>query len=78
MFVNAKVNANNPNLVWSTSIHMQNLVNFHQFVPMILSGNKILTITNSHNCIVYLHKLTRNNPSIDLVNINAYTKFDEI
>ena len=34
-----------------------------------------MTITKDHNCVVYLQKLTRNNPNLDLVNVNAYGKF---
>ena len=54
---------------------MQNLVTFYQFVPKVLSGNEISTITKGHNCVVYLQKLTRNNPNLDLVDVNAHAKF---
>ena len=50
--------------------------NFHY--GKILSRNKILTITKCHNCVVNLWKLTCNHPNLDLVNINAYTKFGQI
>ena len=39
---------------------------------------KILTITKSHNCVVNLQKLTRNNMNIVLGSINAYTELDQI
>ena len=54
---------------------MQNLIEFHQFVHKILSGNEILTITKGHKCVVNLRKLTHN---LDLVKVNAYAKFDKI
>ena len=54
---------------------MQNLINFGQFIQKIFSGNKILSITKGHNCVVYLQKLMRNIPNLDLVNVNAYAKF---
>ena len=57
---------------------MQNLIKFHQFVHKILSRNEIFTITNGHNCVVNLQKLTYNNPNLDLVKVNAYAKFDQI
>ena len=57
---------------------MQNLIKFHGCVHKILSGNKILTITKGHNCVVNLQKLTHNNPNLDLVKVNAYAKFDQI
>ena len=57
---------------------MQNLINFHQFVQKILSGNKILKIIKGYNHVVNLRKLTRNKPNVDLVNVNAYGKLDRI
>ena len=57
---------------------MQKLVIFYQFVIKTLSGNEILTITQGHNCVVCLRKLTRNNPTVDLIMVNAYAKFDQI
>ena len=53
---------------------MQNLIKFHQFIHKLLSGNEILTITKGRNYVIYLWKLTLNNPYLDLVNANAYTK----
>ena len=53
---------------------MQNLIEFHQFIHKILWGKKSLTITEGHNCVVYLQKLMGNNPNLDLVNIHAYAK----
>ena len=57
---------------------MQNFIKLHQFVHKILSGNKIFTITKCHNYVVYLRKLMHNNPNPDLVNDNAFAKFDLI
>ena len=50
--------------------------NFH--TDKISSGNEILTITKGHIWVVNLLKLTRNNPNLDLVNINAYEKLGQI
>ena len=57
---------------------MQNLVKFLQFVPNILSENKIQTLIKGHNSVKNLRKLMCNNPNIDLVNINAKAKFGQI
>ena len=54
---------------------MQNLIRFHQFVHKILSGNKILMITKTHNCVVNLQKWMRYNPNLDPINIIEYAKF---
>ena len=43
-----------------------------------LSRNEILTSIKVRNSVINLRKLTRNNPNIDLVNINAYATFDQI
>ena len=57
---------------------MQNLIKCYRFIHKILRRNKILTKINAHNCVVYLQKLTRNNPNLHLLNVNAYAKFDLI
>ena len=54
---------------------MQYLIKFHRFGHKILSGNEILTVTQGHNCVAWLRKLTCNNPKLDLVNNIAYAKF---
>ena len=75
-------------------MHMPNLVTIHQFILKILNGNKILTLIKCHNSVIkFWHlsktikshnsvtngwKLTLNNHNLDLVNINAYAKFDQI
>ena len=53
---------------------IQNLVRFYQFVLKILSGNKILTSIKGRNSIKILHKMTCNNPKLDLVNADVHTK----
>ena len=45
-----------------------------QFVLKILTGNKILTSFKGHNSVPNL----LNNPNLDLVNVNVYTKFGQI
>ena len=57
---------------------IQNLVGFCQFVLKILSGNKILTSIKGRNSFKILRKMTGNNPKLDLVNVDAHTKFGRI
>ena len=57
---------------------IQNLVGFCQFVLKILSGNEILTSIKGRNSIKTLQKMTGKNPKLDLVNVDAYTKFGRI
>ena len=59
-------------------MHIQNLVKFNPFVLKILSRNKILISIKGCNSVTNLRKMMQNNPNIDLVNINAYTKFGKI
>ena len=59
-------------------MHIQNLVKFNPFVLKILSRNKILISIKECNSVTNLRKMMQNNPNIDLVNINAYTKFGKI
>ena len=56
----------------------QNLVGFCQFVLKILSGNEILTSIKGRNSFKILQKMTGNNPKLDLVNVDVYTKFGRI
>ena len=65
-------------LMMLRSMHMQNLIKFHQFIQKILSWNTILTINKGYNSIKNLQKLTHNNPNLDLVKVNAYANFDQI
>ena len=57
---------------------IQNLVRFCQFVLKILSGNKILTSIKGSNSVKILRKMTGNNPKLDVVNVDVYTKFGRI
>ena len=56
----------------------QNLVGFCQFVLKILSGNKILTSIKGRNSVKILQKMKGNNPKLDLVNVDVYTRFGRI
>ena len=58
--------------------YMQNLIKFYRLVHKILSPNEILTITKGHNCFVNLQKLMPNNPTLVLVMVKLYAKFDQI
>ena len=44
----------------------------------MLSGNEISTSIKDNNSVINLWKFTRNNPNLDLVNINAYAKFGQL
>ena len=44
----------------------------------ILRRNEILTIIKGYNSITNLCKMMCNNPNLDLVRSNAYTKFGQI
>ena len=57
---------------------IQNLVGFCQFVLKILSGNEILTSIKGRNSFKILRKITGNNPKLDVVNVDAHTKFGRI
>ena len=59
-------------------MHKHNLVKFHPFDFKILSGNENLTSIKGHNSVTKLQKITGNNPNLDLVNINAHSKFGQI
>ena len=51
---------------------IQNLVRFYEFVLKILSGNEILTSIKGRNSIKILHKMTCNNPKLDLINADVH------
>ena len=55
---------------------LQNLVLFCQFVLKILSKNQILTSIMGRYSVANLRKTMIYNTNVDLVNDNAYTKFD--
>ena len=59
-------------------MYTQNLVGFCQFFLKILSGNEILTSIKGRNSVKILQKMTGNNPKLDLVNVDVYTKFGRI
>ena len=59
-------------------ICIQNLVRFYQFVLKKLSGNEILTSIKGHNSIKILHKMTCDNPKLDLINADVHTEFGQI
>ena len=57
---------------------IENLDGFCQFVLKILSGNAILKSIKGRNSVKILQKMTGNNPKLDLVNVDVYTKFGRI
>ena len=48
-----------------------NLVKIHLEVIKRLSGNEILTSIKGHTSVTYWRKMTSNNPSLELANING-------
>ena len=58
-------------------MHVQNLVKIHLFIFKILSGNEILMSFKDHNTVMNWRKWTLNNPTLDVININAYVKFGQ-
>ena len=63
-----------PTQILSVSMHMQNLVKFHQFGLKILREKEKQISMKGHNSVINLQKLMYSNPNLDLVNINAYAK----
>ena len=56
----------------------KNLVGFCQFVLKVMGGNEILTSIKGRNSVKILQKMMGNNPKLDLVNVDVYTKFGRI
>ena len=63
--------------ILSISMHIQNLIEIHKITHKILSINKILTSIKDHNSVKTLTKITWISYNMNLVYINAYTKFYE-
>ena len=61
--------------ILSISMHIQNLIEIHKLIHKILSINKILTSIKGHNSVKNWPKITCIRHNMDLVFINAYTKF---
>ena len=53
---------------------IQNLIEIHQLIKKILSINKILTTVKGLNSV----ENEQNTMNLYLININAYTKLDQI
>ena len=70
----AKFNAL-PTQILSMLICIQILVKFCPLVLKILSGNEILTSLKGHNSLVNLQNLTLYNLNLDIIYVNACTKF---
>ena len=61
--------------ILSISMHIQNLIEIYKLIHKILSINKILTSIKGHNSVKNQPKITCFRNNMDLVYINAYTKF---
>ena len=57
-------------------MHIQNLIEVHKLIHKILNINKILMSIKGHNSVKNRPKITGIRYNMDLVFINAYTKFD--
>ena len=57
---------------------IRNMVSFCHFVLKILSRNEILTSIKGCNSVKILRKMMGNNPKLDLVNVDVYTKYGQI
>ena len=55
---------------------IQNLIGILQTIHNIISKNKILTLIKGHNPVKNYQK--KKNKTLHLVNINAYTKLDQL
>ena len=58
-------------------MHLQNFIKIHLLVHKIVCINKILTSIKGHSSVENERKILFNHPDLHLVNINAYTKFDQ-
>ena len=61
--------------ILSISMHIQNLIKIHKFIHKTLSINKILMSIKDHNSVKNWRKIMCIRYNMDLVFINAYTKF---
>ena len=61
--------------ILSISMHIQNLIEIYKLIHKILSINKILTLNKGHNSVKNWLKIMWIRYNMDLVCINAYTKF---
>ena len=57
-------------------MHLQKIIKIHGLVHKILSINEISTSIKAINSVENERKIFFYHPNLDLVNINAYTKFD--
>ena len=58
-------------------MHLQNFIKIHQLVHKILSINEISKSIKGHNSVENEQNILFNHPNLHLVNVNAYTKFDQ-
>ena len=73
--IEQKILFNHPIYTLSISMQIQNLIEIHKLIYKILSINKILTSIKGHNSVKNWQKITCIRYNIDIVFINAYTKF---
>ena len=64
--------------ILSITMHIQNLIKIHKLIHKILSINKILTSIKGHYSVKNWPKILCIRYNMDLVFINAYTKFIKI
>ena len=58
-------------------MHLQHFFKIHLLVHKILSINEISALIKGHNSVENERNILFNHSTLHLVNINAYTKFDQ-
>ena len=59
------------------SIHIASLVKIPCYLLKLSSGNENMGVSRADNSVNILRNLAISNPKPDLLNVNAYSKFDE-
>ena len=67
-----------PNLISLLSIHIASLVTIPCYLLKLSSGNENMGVSRADNSVNILRNLPISNPKPDLLNVNAYSKYDEI
>ena len=66
-----------PNQISLMSIHITSLVKIPCYLLMLSSGNKNMGVSRTDNSVKIWRNLPISNPKPDLLNVNAYSKFNE-
>ena len=66
-----------PNLISLLSIHIASLVKIPCYLLKLSSRNENMGMSRADNCVKIWRNSPISNPKPDLLNVNAYSKFDE-